>query len=683
MENTLSLEELKQILFDYLKKNKFLKLLFSDSQIKDRLDANLKNFLMEDTREDALGGYNFKEKAITLYLGKNITAKEILENENLLTTILHEGIHSVLRNKFGTGLFYFRPKLDENIQKIILPESEFEELGRGLNEGVTNWIVRQSGVETISYNNLTEITELIASCIGTKRMKPFTSDNYKKIFKALHMSRDYGMEFLRQLDEVYYIEENLRDINNLAKYFQEIQKLLQTEDRQEFAELEKKYGYLRNKRIYNQVINEARGEELNKIIRDIDTKTKESSIIERFSSILNEIIGELEQKYQISETARRNYLITSLIEKIVRSLVKDRLDEPETMSDYKQVSDIINRIRDLIDNNGITENLNYFEDFLKKIGNRSNDVVRKILEEAKEDSRQGNISAQLLEDNIERLKVLYSLDTDLDAVGAGLGNLIHLVTKNNEFPEEQKALIKYAIYTKSVKDLRILQTITTKSGKHIILKGSQIIGVLDDKRNNYEYMQAKKSFRVNQGESYLDKADWTVSNGTDISRLARQFEEIKARELEMNPTAETYILEGIVAFRTQNGYSFYEVIEGNNARIMPAQFTTTKFIKSMVRERKPNTKDTILPIQAKNGIITKLKRKISFAKAFLKSRREGKTKEKREGIIATGIKKNNEPNFQTNLRNDFLKSRNQSREITYPEKKTKENNVKETLDEER
>lgn len=683
MEKTLSLEELKQILFDYLKKNKFLKLLFSDSQIKDRLDANLKNFLMKDTREEVLGGYNFKEKAITIYLGKNITAKEILENENLLTTILHEGIHSVLRNKFGTGLFYFRPKLDENIQKIILPESEFEELGRGLNEGVTNWIVRQSGVETISYNNLTEITELIASCIGTKRMKPFTSDNYKKIFKTLHMSRDYGMEFLRQLDEVYYIEENLRDINNLAKYFQEIQKLLQTEDRQEFAELEKKYGYLRNKRIYNQVINEARGEELNKIISDIDTKTKESSIIERFSSILNEIIGELEQKYQISETARRNYLITSLIEKIVRSLVKDRLDEPETMSDYKQVSDIINRIRDLIDNNVITENLNYFEDFLKKIGNRSNEAVKKIFEATKKDLIKGNISAQLLEANLEKLSVLYSIDTDPEAIGEGLGNLINLITEKNKFPEEQKALIKFAIYTNSVRDLKNLQTITTKSGKHVILKGSQIIGVLDDKRNNYEYMQAKKSFKLKEGEGYLDKADWTVSMDTDMNILSRQFEEIKRKELMKDPKVETYILEGIVAFKNQKGYSFYEVTQGKDARIQPAQFTTTKFIKSMVKERKPNTKDTILPIQAKNGIITKLKRKISFAKAFLKSRREGKTKEKREGTIATGIKKNNEPNFQTNLRNDFLKSRNQSREITYPEKKTKENNVKETLDEER
>ena len=120
MEKTLSLEELKQILFDYLKKNKFLKLLFNDSQIKNRLEANLEKLLVEDKREDALGGYNFEEKSITLYLGKNITAKEILENENLLTTILHEGIHSVLRNKFGTGLFYFRPKLDENIQKRYL-----------------------------------------------------------------------------------------------------------------------------------------------------------------------------------------------------------------------------------------------------------------------------------------------------------------------------------------------------------------------------------------------------------------------------------------------------------------------------------------------------------------------------------------------------------------------------------
>ena len=108
------------------------------------------------------------------------------------------------------------------------------------------------------------------------------------------------------------------------------------------------------------------------------------------------------------------------------------------MSDYKQVSDIINRIRDLIDNNEITENLNYFEDFLKKIGNRSNEAVKKIFEATKKDLIKGNISAQLLEDNIERLKVLYSLDTDPDAVGAGLGNLIHLVTKNNDFLKNKK-----------------------------------------------------------------------------------------------------------------------------------------------------------------------------------------------------------------------------------------------------
>ena len=41
MEKTLSLEELKQILFDYLKKNKFLKLFFNYSQIKNRLEDNL------------------------------------------------------------------------------------------------------------------------------------------------------------------------------------------------------------------------------------------------------------------------------------------------------------------------------------------------------------------------------------------------------------------------------------------------------------------------------------------------------------------------------------------------------------------------------------------------------------------------------------------------------------------
>ena len=466
MSNPISLEECKELVYEYFKNNNFLRMFLSNKAIKRRLDKNIQSLFFGDKNRFVLGTYDFISKKINLYLGENVTRDEIINGKNFVT-LMHEAVHALLRHRNGTGMLFIKPEIDENLKKIYTPKADFPEIGRGLNEGFTNWVVQQSDLETNTYVNLTEIISIIYTCIGAEKMIPFASFNYKNICKSLHMSRDFGMEFIRQTDEICLSEEKLRDINNLAKYFQEIQKLLQTEDRQEFAELEKKYGYLRNKRIYNQVINEARGEELNKIIRDIDTKTKESSIIERFSSILNEIIGELEQKYQISETARRNYLITSLIEKILKSLVKDRLDEPETISDYKQVSDIINRIRDLITENEITGNLNYLDDFLQKIGNRSNDAVRKILEEAKEDSRQGNISAQLLEDNIERLKVLYSLDTDPDAVGAGLGNLIHLVTKNNEFPEEQKALIKYAIYTKSVKDLRILQTITTKSGKHI------------------------------------------------------------------------------------------------------------------------------------------------------------------------------------------------------------------------
>ena len=682
MENTLSLEELKQILFDYLKKNKFLKLLFSDSQIKDRLDANLKNLLMEDTREEVLGGYNFKEKAITIYLGKNITAKELLDNENWIATILHEGIHSILRNKYGTGLFNLN-YIDEYIQKIFLVPSEFDELGRGLNEGVTNWIVRQNNVEIMSYNNLTEITEIIASCIGSKKMVPFASDNYKRIFKTLHMSRDYGIEFLRQLDELYYSEQNIKEINDLIAYFDGIQKVIQTEDKQEYDKLEQKYAYLKNSRIYNQVISGARREEFGKIARGLDDKTKELNTVERFSELLYDVVKELENNYKIAETSRKKYLIASSIEKIVRSLVKDRLDEPETMSDYKQVSDIINRIRDLIDNNGITENLNYFEDFLKKIGNRSNEAVKKIFEATKKDLIKGNISAQLLEANLEKLSVLYSIDTDPEAIGEGLENFINLITEKNEFPEEQKALIKFAIYTNSVRDLKNLQTITTKSGKHVILKGSQIIGVLDDKRNNYEYMQAKKSFKLKEGEGYLDKADWTVSMDTDINILARQFEEIKRKELMKDPKVETYILEGIIAFKNQKGYSFYEVTQGKDARIQPAQFTTTKFIKSMVKERKPNTKDTVLPIQAKNGIITKLKRKISLVKELFDSIKKGSPKDKREGTIATGDKKNKKSDFQTSLRKEFLEDRKQTRKITYSEEKNQENSAKDELDEER
>lgn len=92
-------------------------------------------------------------------------------------------------------------------------------------------MVQQSGLETNSYVNLTEIISIIYTCIGAEKMIPFTSYNYKKICNSLHMSKEFGMEFIRQTDEICFSEEKLRDIDNILRFLKKYKRLYKLEKR--------------------------------------------------------------------------------------------------------------------------------------------------------------------------------------------------------------------------------------------------------------------------------------------------------------------------------------------------------------------------------------------------------------------------------------------------------------------
>lgn len=63
---------------------------------------------------------------------------------------------------------------------------------------------------------------------------------------------------------------------------------------------------------------------------------------------------ELED-YNKSETLRRNFLITSSIDKLIQSLIKGRLDEPETLEEYEKLAEVFDSIRYIMDENEIEE----------------------------------------------------------------------------------------------------------------------------------------------------------------------------------------------------------------------------------------------------------------------------------------------------------------------------------------
>ena len=302
MNNPISLEEFKKIVYEYFKENNFLRMFLSDRAIKNRLDKNIKSLSLEDRNQKMLGTYDILRKKINLYLGNNVTKDDLISNTNI-STLVHEAVHAILRTKYGTGMLYIKTIIDENLKKVFNTKEGFPEIGRGLNEGFTNWIVQQSGLDTNTYINLTEIISIIYACIGAEKMIPFKSYNYNRICKSLHMSRDYGMEFIRQVDEIYFAEEKIRDIGDVLQFFEKTEDAIQNDKKDDYEELIKQFEDLQQSSILNAVYTPERQQELEQLLNNKDLA--ESDLVASFISMITDMKYELDQDDE-SETLRKN-----------------------------------------------------------------------------------------------------------------------------------------------------------------------------------------------------------------------------------------------------------------------------------------------------------------------------------------------------------------------------------------
>ena len=110
MSNPISLEECKELVYEYFKNNNFLRMFLSNKAIKRRLDKNIQSLFFGDKNRNALGTYDFISKKINLYLGENVTRDEIINGKNFVT-LMHEAVHALLRHRNGTGMLFIKPEL--------------------------------------------------------------------------------------------------------------------------------------------------------------------------------------------------------------------------------------------------------------------------------------------------------------------------------------------------------------------------------------------------------------------------------------------------------------------------------------------------------------------------------------------------------------------------------------------
>lgn len=233
---------------------------------------------------------------ITIFCKKEtnepLSVEQIEENEDLKAVLLHEAIHVILERtkqecaktliKSGTGML--------EIHKDF-------EIGRGLNEGLTNWIVRKTGLYTNSYQTLTNFMEELELAIGEEDVMALGKGNIlKKVPILLKMDLVECLRIIGIGDEIYKLNDQITNdkiILDITKRYlrrddldpedreeaeKQYKELLQTEAKEEseyktFLQEENKSDTPENRRdFFEKQLEE-------KTLRHLKLKTKFESII--------------------------------------------------------------------------------------------------------------------------------------------------------------------------------------------------------------------------------------------------------------------------------------------------------------------------------------------------------------------------------------------------------------------
>ncbi len=182
--------------------------------VERKFEENVRDVYSNEKNRESAGYYLIKDKDIIICAsgkeGGTLTPNDIENNESLKTTCVHETIHAILRRtiqlilKIG-GEKVKKKKLGTGIQEY---DDRGEEIGRGLNEGITEWICRKAGLVANAYRNLTRIVEQIEMAIGTREVMKLGKGNIaKRAAKILRISKRKCKFFLSLLDQEYTLEE--------------------------------------------------------------------------------------------------------------------------------------------------------------------------------------------------------------------------------------------------------------------------------------------------------------------------------------------------------------------------------------------------------------------------------------------------------------------------------------------
>lgn len=221
MEN----EQIKQYLISFVEKTlnkcKTFTSVYGKDFIRQRLSINLIKVYTDIYHDVDNGQYSLNDSSIRLFSHNAntdpLTIKDIENDYVYQHDILHEAIHAIFRRlpdeceslgiEDGTGI-------DEYGNNGM-------HLGRGFNEGLTEWICKKAGYPLNVYEVESSIVEMFDLAIGEENVIKLAKGGIKEnATELLQMSKQDVVSFLSGIDEIWSKENDIyqleRIINKLS-----------------------------------------------------------------------------------------------------------------------------------------------------------------------------------------------------------------------------------------------------------------------------------------------------------------------------------------------------------------------------------------------------------------------------------------------------------------------------------
>lgn len=603
-ENPVLREFLCEYIPEITNKNPLFVKVFGPKFAKSQMRKNV--LVVYSNESYSVEGYsayhNGDERSITFCdTGKDkdelLTPDDVEKSSTISETALHESIHAILersRQKCkeygilgGTGLL-------ERYLEV--------EIGRGLNEGFTEWMCEKLGFKPLAYYELTNFVRLIEMAIGTEKTmqlgKGGTQQNFPGI---LNMTRDDTNGLLSIADDLYITNKSITLGNNIISLLEEKSRIEHCSDDQK-TEIQKKYDsnshiiekYFQNLLFIEYARNnqlEPNEETLIKFLREQEIprlKERRSGLIVRFESFVIDRYFQRDLQKILGSSEISDDNIHKLIQ--MRSILNSMsVDIPDNMKNLKPpMSALV---------------------FREEYGKTINSYIKRSASENAEKYKKGELGLDELVQNTDKMF------GNVNGLGEeALKQFSKAITSDKDFSSEVMDILMYAYRNSDNED--IIKRLSKASIYKLKSKGTELdisSSVIYDQENMFErYNTQGKMLRSSEEEFEFDFTGKPLDSGKDEYELAiNNFLELRKRVFEKNPNAKIHIVSRNIVIQDGDNMEFYFIDDGNLIPMvvekqMDLQFDNTDRIQ--VQDETAN-----LPVKLSNWsrIVNFVKRKFN------------------------------------------------------------------------